>query len=230
MLDSMTSMFPEPVMRFVVKKSASPKRATNQAATTAKEARSPAKKAATRAAAASYVPPLTISRADFLKDGHDRAFRDGLYVMVMALDGLLRCRDQFGRALGLTGSQFAVLIGAAYRQGPDGVTIRDLAEHVRLAPPHVTTEVSRLIKMGLLVKRPNKVDRRSVLVSLSPSGETAVEQVTPMVRGVNDVLLQNISHSDFQAVVRVMRLLMVNTDTAFSELHRGGIPRAGKVG
>lgn len=227
----------------MVRKNVSPKRPAKQAMTTVKAKRvasaksalpklflpKPAlsKPAVPRSGAPTYVPPVTISRADFLKEGHDRAFRDGLYAMVTTLDGLLRCRDQFGRSLGLTGSQFAVLIGAAYRQGADGVTIRDLAEHVRLAPPHVTTEVNRMIKMGLLVKHPNKVDRRSVLVSLSTSGEAAVEQVTPMVMGMNDILFQNISHHDFQAVVRTMRALMSNIDTAFSELHRGGIPRAG---
>jgi DNA-binding MarR family transcriptional regulator len=130
--------------------------------------------------------------------------------MVTALDGLLRCRDIFGKALHLTGSQFAVLIGTAYQQGSKGVTIRDLAEHVRLAAPHVTTEVSRLIKKDLLVKRPHDFDGRSVLVSLSPFGEAEIERVTPLVREVNDILFDGISHADFQIVARVTRILMKN--------------------
>lgn len=141
--------------------------------------------------------------------------------MVTALDGLLRCRDVFGKALDLTGSQFAVLIGTAYRQKASGVTIRDLAEHVRLAAPHVTTEVNRLIKHGLLVKRQHQVDRRSVLVSLSPYGEAEVERIAPLVRQVNDILFEGVSHQDFQAVVRVTQSLTVNVERVFSEIRWG---------
>ena len=48
-----------------------------------------------------------------------------------------------------------VLIGAAYAQGRDGVSIRSLADHIQLAPTHVTTEVGRLIRKGLLMKKIN---------------------------------------------------------------------------
>ena len=80
-------------------------------------------------------------------------FRQSLYLMVFAFSRLQTCREAFGRALGLTGTQFAVLIGTAYRQGHEGVSIRALADHIQLAPTHVTTEVGRLIGKGLLIGR-----------------------------------------------------------------------------
>jgi DNA-binding MarR family transcriptional regulator len=172
-----------------------------------------------------YRPPKTISRDDYLKDGRDHAFREGVYGMVTAQSGLLRCRDIFGKALGLTGSQFAVLIGTAYRQGPSGVTIRDLADHVGLAAPHVTTEVSRLIKMGLMIKRQHEVDRRSVLVVLSPAGEAEIERITPLVQRVNDILFDGIDYPDFQIVSRVMRTLIINVEKVFAELRWGHLAK-----
>ena len=63
-----------------------------------------------------------------------------------------------GRSVDLTGSQFTVLIGAAYTQGENGVTIRQLADHVQLAATHVTTEVGRMCRLGLLKKRVNALD------------------------------------------------------------------------
>jgi DNA-binding MarR family transcriptional regulator len=170
-----------------------------------------------RARETGFEIPVTISRAAFLRDGTDAAFRETIYTMVRALDGLMRCREVFARHLGLTGSQFAVLMGVAYRQGETGVTIRDLAEHVRLAPTHVTTEVGRLIRRRLLVKRRNAADGRSVLVSLSPAGENAVRDVSPVLRQINDTLFRDIGPADFDATGDVLRRLADNADQALAQ-------------
>ncbi len=88
-----------------------------------------------------FVPPVTITLTPLLKSGVDVAFRETLYLMVLAFGRLYTCREAFGRSLGLTASQFIVLIGTAYRQGSEGVSIRGLADHTQLAATHVTTEV-----------------------------------------------------------------------------------------
>lgn len=170
-----------------------------------------------------FEPPVTISREEFLRNGGDRAFREAIYTAVLALESLLKCRDIFGRAMGLTGSQFAVLMGTAYRQGGTGVSIRDLAEYVRLAPPHVTTEVGRLIRKGLLDKRQDLVDRRSVLVSLSSAGEAAIHEIAPVVRRINDLLFENISEAELSAVAGVLRELTINADRVFAQVRRGDL-------
>src|ERR1700704_5779078 len=107
---------------------------------------------ASRKSPRDFAPPLTASHGELLTAGTDVAFRQSLYLMVLAFSRLQTCREAFGRALGLTGTQFAVLIGTAYQQGRDGVSIRSLADHIQLAPTHVTTEVGRLIGKGLLGK------------------------------------------------------------------------------
>src|SRR3982074_1483043 len=133
---------------------------------------------------AGFVPPLTVSHGALLASGSDVAFRQTLYLMVLGFGRLMSCREAFGRALALTGSQFAVLIGAAYAQGRDGVSIRSLADHIQLAPTHVTTEVGRLIRKGLLVKKTNPRDRRGVLVTLSRRGGGGVgAPAAPFARG-----------------------------------------------
>jgi DNA-binding MarR family transcriptional regulator len=122
--------------------------------------------------------------------------------------------------MALTGSQFAVMIGTAYRQKVEGVSIRALAEHVQLAPTHVTTEVGRLIRKGLLIKRPNMADRRGVLVKLSRRGEAAIRRIAPFVRDINDLLFENVSRKDFAAVSRFLRVFAINTDRALAEIRR----------
>lgn len=173
-----------------------------------------------------FKPPRTISDPAFLDRGSDAGFRETIYAYLQGAGRLSACRDAFGRALGLTGSQFAVLIGIAYRQGLSGVTVRDLSKHIALAPTHVTTEIGRLIDGGLVIKRPNECDRRSVLVSLSKAGEKAIIDVSPFVRTVNDVLFSGISPRDLAILGRVARKLVINSEYAMVELTRYPSPKA----
>lgn len=167
-----------------------------------------------------FAPPPTVSHAALLVAGDDVGFRETLYLMVLAFSRLTDCREAFGRALGLTGSQFAVLFGVAYRQGRDGVSIRVLAEHVQLASTHVTTEVGRLVRKGLLAKAENPRDRRGVLVRLSPRGEAAVRRVAPFLRRVNDRLFQGVSRNEFASLDRFLREFARNGEDALAEIRR----------
>jgi DNA-binding MarR family transcriptional regulator len=167
-----------------------------------------------------FVLPASITLPAMLQSGRDVAFRETLYLMALAFDRLYACRDAFGRALGLTASQFIVLIGAAYQQGSDGVSIRALADHTQLAATHVTTEVGRLIAKGLLTKQPSTRDRRSVLVRLSPKGEAAIHTVNPLLRRVNDRLFQNVSRDEFAVVSRFLEKFALNSEDALAEIRR----------
>lgn len=170
--------------------------------------------------APNYKPPHTISRSDYLRGESDAEFRETIYALVQCVGRLLMCREAFGRSLGLTASQYAVLMGVAYRQGDAGVTVRDLSEHIAVAPTHVTTEVGRLARKGLLIKRPSSSDRRSVLVSLSRRGEIAIADVAPFVRKINDLLFESVSLSDLDTCRKVSRALFRNSDQVLVELRQ----------
>src|SRR5215207_8617149 len=174
-----------------------------------------------------FVPPATITLAPMLKAGGDVAFREALYLMALTFSRLTTCREAFGRMLGLTASQFIVLIGTAYRQGNEGVSIRALADHTQLAATHVTTEVGRLIAKGLLTKQPSARDRRSVLVRLSPKGEDAIRAVNPFLRRVNDLLFTDVSREDFAIVSGFLEKFALNSEYALAEIRRSERERAG---
>jgi DNA-binding MarR family transcriptional regulator len=174
-----------------------------------------------------YTPPLTISGEEFLKDGSDATFRKAVYAWTQSASRLLAFRDVFGRELDVTPSQFAVLMGVAYCQGAEGVTVRDLAEHVALASTHVTTEVGRLSDRGLLAKRPCDTDRRSVRISLTPLGESEIARVEPFVRIINDMLFQGIGFPELEVLQSVARRLMLNAERAMAEVRRRKLERAG---
>ena len=176
-----------------------------------------------------FVAPATVSLPPMLADGSDVAFRETIYLMVLAFGRLHSCREAFGRALSLTAPQFIVLIGTAYRQGAEGVTIRGLADHTQLAATHVTTEVGRLIAKGLLTKQANTRDRRSVLVRLSAKGEAAIRSVNPLLRRVNDQLFKNVSRQEFAAVSRFLARFAQNSEDALIEIRRAERERAAQA-
>ena len=167
-----------------------------------------------------FVSPVTVTLPPMLTEGSDVAFRETVYLMVLAFGRLHTCREAFGRALSLTASQFIVLIGTAYRQGKEGVTIRALAEHTQLAATHVTTEVGRLTGKGLLTKEASTRDRRSVLVRLSPQGEAAIRAINPLLRRVNDQLFKNVSRSEFAVVSHFLAKFADNSEDAMIEIQR----------
>ena len=177
-----------------------------------------------------FVSPATVSLPAMLTDGSDVAFRETIYLMVLAFGRLHSCREAFGRALSLTAPQFIVLIGTAHRQGADGVTIRGLADHTQLAATHVTTEVGRLIAKGLLTKQANRRDRRSVLVRLSARGEAAIRSVNPLLRRVNDQLFKNVSRQEFAVVSRFLARFAHNSEDALIEIRRAERERAAQPG
>lgn len=173
-----------------------------------------------------FVAPATVTLAPMLRSGSDVAFREALYLMVLAFGRLHSCREAFGRALALTGSQFIVLIGTAYRQGSEGVSIRALAGHTQLASTHVTTEVGRLIAKGLLTKQASTQDRRSVLVRLSRKGEAAIRSVNPLLRRVNDRLFRDVGREEFAVVSRFLEKFARNSEDALEEIRRSDRERA----
>ena len=165
-----------------------------------------------------FAPPVTISRPDFLRGGNDAWFRETIYSLSEAVNSLGVCRVAFGRHLGLSPSQFVVLMGVAQLQEYDGVTIRLLAEHISMATTHTTTEVGRLVRRKLLIKKPSPVDGRSVLVSLSLAGEEAVLRIAPVLRRINDLLFQKISPKELDVVRRFCTTLSRNAQYALVEL------------
>lgn len=166
------------------------------------------------------INPKTISRGDILREGSDEHFRETIYMMVQSTGRLLTCREAFARTLSLTPSQFAVLMGVAYRQEETGVTIRVLADHISLAATHVTTEVGRLVRKGLLEKKTNASDRRSVLIMLTDLGHGEIDRIEPFVRSVNDLLFQNIPAHHLEIARDVAHTIVVNSELAMVEIKR----------
>ena len=90
------------------------------------------------------------------------------------------------RAIGFQGeagmslAQYLLLEGL--RDAPE-LSVGELAEIAGVAPPTATRMLDCLARDGYITRRHSEVDRRSVLVSLTPDGEEAVERAHRVVEG-----------------------------------------------
>lgn len=84
--------------------------------------------------------------------------------------------DRHIRALGLTPSQFDVLVTLG---DTDGMTCKELSEKTLVTKGTLTGVLDRLAAKGLIERVPSKEDRRAIFVRLTPKGEGRFKEVFP---------------------------------------------------
>jgi DNA-binding MarR family transcriptional regulator len=140
--------------------------------------------------------PITTARPEFLGDGTGERFRqmvNDLFTIAVRMDAV---RERFSRLVGVSPPQYGIVVTVAQLDGR-GATVRAVAEHLHVSGAFVTAETGKLVRRGLLAKRPNPADGRSVLVSLTPRGRKALEAALPHIRAVNDAFFGKLDADDF---------------------------------
>lgn len=173
--------------------------------------------------------PLSVTLPAVLVGGNDEVFRRVIHGLVVAEGRLSGIRAGFGRAIGLSGAQYTILMAVARLQGGTGVGICAVASHLRVATSHITTEVGKLVAAGLLVKRADTSDGRAVRVGLSEDGMATIRRVAPLVREINDMLFAGVTRAQFESLERFLDKFLVNTERAARRIaERGAAGRAGE--
>lgn len=79
---------------------------------------------------------------------------------------------------GLTPQQHQAILAIRGLASPEGMTINDLADHLRLKPQTAVELVDRLEKADLVSRARDAVDRRRVLLTLTAHAETVLETLS----------------------------------------------------
>ncbi len=152
--------------------------------------------------------PLTTSRPELLDHGRDRQFRH----LVHALFGFAahheRIRNGHGKAIGLAGIEYTVLISIAHLAADGDVNVKTVADHLYLSGAFITSVTQRLLQLGMIHKRIDTGDRRRVTLSVSNKGRAALEQLAPIQRQVNDVEFGCLSHEEFALLTGIVDRLI----------------------
>jgi DNA-binding MarR family transcriptional regulator len=165
-----------------------------------------------------YAPPVSVSRAACLENGSDDRLRALLHSLFVTAARFEDVRGAFGRRIGASGPQYTILAAIAERQHGDGASIRALADHLHVAASHITTEVNKLVSLGLVEKRANPRDGRGVLLRLTRAGEAALDKLGPFRREINDVLFDGMDRAEFQTLARLFERFLVNTERALDRI------------
>ncbi|MFN0263700.1 MarR family winged helix-turn-helix transcriptional regulator [Tepidamorphus sp. 3E244] len=151
-----------------------------------------------------------------MRDDSDARFRELVHNLLAFSARLEAIRGRFGAHLGLTGIQYTILISVRHLEGEEGVGVKALAEHLGLSGAFVTIETGKLIKEDMLMKRPNPLDRRRVLLSVSHKGRTCLHKLAPVQREINDLIFEALDEERFDALCTEAAALRHNGERAIA--------------
>lgn len=164
-------------------------------------------------AAGGFRPPLTTSAAALLDGDSDRRFRAMVYDLLALEVQMREARDRLSAEMGVSGPGYMIVMVIAQRQA-DGIGVSDVARQLHVTGAFVTAEVGKLVRAGLVDKRPNPKDRRAVRLRLTQTGEQRVESVAPSIRAVNDYFFGDLDAPAFDALSRAAEALGRKTAAA----------------
>jgi DNA-binding MarR family transcriptional regulator len=143
---------------------------------------------------------LTVSLPGLLVDGSDLRFRELIADLFAAAAGMLALRRALASSVGLSAAEYAILLATWHLQKKGPVGINTLAGQLHVAAANVTAEVGKLVKKGILDKRPHPRDTRAVLIQLTPTGNAILGELTPLLRRINDRLFSEVTANGIEAV------------------------------
>ena len=93
---------------------------------------------------------------------------------------------------------------------PNGVTLKELAEAMKLAPATVSELVESLVKKDFLQRVQNPEDRRAVQITLTNHGQTMLDQCIRCVDSLCEKLLADLPASERTAMLNALAKITDN--------------------
>jgi DNA-binding MarR family transcriptional regulator len=115
--------------------------------------------------------------------------------------------DRVLKPLDVTRSQWWVL---AFLSRDDGMSQVALADELDLGKVALGGLIDRLEAVGLVERRPDRVDRRLKRVFLTPKGSGLIEQIRESVKEAETEIVGGIASKDLQATGRALRRMKTN--------------------
>lgn len=161
----------------------------------------------------------TVSRPQLMVEGSDRAFRQFVHDALAFSARLQAVRGQLGALIGLSGTQYTVLIAVAHLSGSDRkIGVNQVAEHLHFSGAFVTIEINKLVASGLVDKDIDEEDRRRVVLAVTPKARALLNELAAVQRPINDMLFRGLSAKDFQKLRKLMSGMVDAADDAVREL------------
>jgi DNA-binding MarR family transcriptional regulator len=130
----------------------------------------------------------------------------GVVIRIMSLNrAFQRQATEALEPLGLELFEYDVL-SALRRQGPPfALPATGLAAETDLSTGAMTNRINKLEARGLVIRRDDENDRRSVIVSLTPAGKRAIDDAIHTRLGAADRSLAGIGSEERDSLARLLR-------------------------
>lgn len=126
--------------------------------------------------------PIELARQNWIAAGwNDAADGMALVTSIMRVHQLFLAQiEALLRPVGLTFARFEVLRLLAFTRHGE-LPVGKIGERLQVHPASVTNAVQRLEEAGLVERRTNPNDGRSVLAAITPAGRSSVERCTRLL-------------------------------------------------
>jgi DNA-binding MarR family transcriptional regulator len=162
----------------------------------------------------SVFPPLSISLESFIKEGSDREFRRLIYSLFSLSMLMERNRDYFSAYIGVASPQ-AMMMGVIAETAE--ATVSGVAERLAVSSQFVTMEMNKLIAKGIVEKRPNEADRRSMFLNLTQKGRALIIELGPVRQWINDITFRSLTEERSKTLQEILDMLVMDAGTAVHE-------------
>jgi len=138
--------------------------------------------------------------------------------------------DQRVKHLGITRSQWWVLANLSRHEGEDMMQI-ELARLLDVGKVTLGGLIDRLEENGFVTRTPDKLDRRSKRISVSPKGRTLVQKMNAIAIEMNNQIMRGISLSqqhELEEMLATMKHNLIEMDAVPSSNGGKSAPRARK--
>src|SRR5262249_39282536 len=99
-----------------------------------------------------------------------------------------------------------------------GMTVGRLAKLLNVSSPFVTAEIAKLIKKEIVEKTPNDADGRSMLLMLTPKGQTLLCELGPVRRRINDLTFNSLTQERARLLQDIVDGLVADARNAAHEI------------
>ncbi len=166
-------------------------------------------------------PAPIVGWPHLLVNGSDAEFRR----MVRALAALMHRLEEVtalaARGVGLTGTGLELLMAIVEADADgDGVAQRHVASLLGLSTDYAGIAANRLVRAGMVVKRPDPVHRQRRLLVATDEGRAAVAAATPLIKAAHNVAFQPLDAGAFVRLGKIAAALDTASAVAVDILAR----------
>jgi len=152
---------------------------------------------------------------ELMDKGTDRPFRELLYRLLRLGNVMAANQEHFARYIGVQPAQLMMM---AVVLDTDQATVGDIAAQLEVSSQFVTREMGKLVRKGLIEKRDNEADGRSVLLTLAPLGRRLMNELGPLRRSTNDRMFRSLDDGQIAQLRDIVEILVRDGKEGLHEL------------